>query len=152
MLFISSPIGYYNLGNSSAFDSFFMVFCNADTGHQPWLTRGIRAWVLIILLLGMQLSFLGHLHSHGFSKVAVTEQEGVTGHGHSHEIDLPGERQSVSEAERAHHNTADHSHEKAYAFPQSASTAVSSTSIWRALAHPLIRGRIAARIDRPPMV
>lgn len=129
-----------------------MVFCNAYTGNQPWLTRSMRAWVLIILMLGMQLSFLGHLHSHGFFKVAVAGQEDDPGHGHSHEIDFPGERQSASEAESVHHNTADHSHEKAYVFPQSASTAVSSASIWRALAHPLIRGRIAARIDRPPMV
>jgi hypothetical protein len=66
-------------------------------------------------------------------------------------MDWPEENPLVVDAERNHHNTSDHSHEKALVFPDSVSTTALYTPIWRPLAHPLVRGQISKRIDRPPM-
>lgn len=110
--------------------------------RQSWLGRGLRVWVVLLLLAGSLLSALGHLNSHGLAAMAVAQ------HGHAHD-DGDGAAAGL-DATQAQHNNADHSHEKAHALPGRWAVPMPAGAVRRPLAHPLGPDWIAAGPERPP--
>ena len=118
---------------------------------RPWWVTGLRVWVLAVLMLGTLVSSLGQVSSHGIAAVAAAQHDSEVGHGHAHEDDQPMVQSAHGEATHAHHNSADHSHDKAHALPALLAITQTATPVWWSLAHPLVPGHLMFRLDRPPM-
>lgn len=128
------------------------MFCSdVFVQRRPWWVTGLRVWVLAVLMLGMLVSSLGQVSSHGIAAVAAAQHDGEVGHGHSHEEDVSSAQPAGSDVVHVHHNSADHSHDKAHALPTRLTLAQTAAPVWWALAHPLAPGRMVFRLDRPPM-
>lgn len=119
--------------------------------RRPWWVAGLRVCVLAVLMLGTLVSSLGQLSSHGIAAVAAVQHDSDVGHGHSHEDDVPSAARAGADGAHAHHNSADHSHDKAHALPAQLALAQTAAPVWWALAHRLAPGRLVFRLDRPPM-
>lgn len=127
------------------------MFAQTAPFHRhAWPMKDWRVWLVAVLLLGMLLSSLGHTSSHGIAAIAGVQHGQNTDHGHSHD-DEPDGPLTTSDASHAHHNSADHSHDKAHALPLKLSIHLPEAPIWRPLTHPLDAGWVVFRLDRPPM-
>lgn len=128
-----------------------MFFSEVFVQRRPWWVVGLRVWVLAILMLGTLASSLGQLSSHGIAAMATFQHDEEVEHGHAHEDDVSLASPTHDAPTHVHHNSADHSHDKAHALPAQLALAQTATPVWRALAHPLAPGRLVFRLDRPPM-
>lgn len=128
-----------------------MPFSTCHFRRQPWPVMDGRVWVMVVLLLGMLVSSLGHASSHGIAAVVAAQHGGDAAHVHSYD-DAPDAHSPAGEAGHPHHNSADHSHDKAHALPFMPGIHLPVVPVWRPLAHPLDAGWLGFRLDRPPMV
>lgn len=121
---------------------------HAAFSHPGWVSRGVRAWVLLVILVGTLLSSVGSLHSHSLAALkAVQHAETVhDDHGHSHDDDVL-ERYS---GPLHSHLGADHSHDKAHALPVVPGISASEPPFWGATSLDWLDRLIAHRLERPP--
>lgn len=128
------------------------MFCSDEfVQRRPWWVTGLRVWVLAVLMVGTLVSSLGQVSSHGIAAVAAFQHESEVEHGHAHEDDASLAPPAHGELAHVHHNSADHSHDKAHALPAQLALAQTASPVWWALAHPLSPGRLVFWLDRPPM-
>lgn len=107
----------------------------------------LRLAVLAALLLGMTMSTLGSISSHGLAALGH-DADGAAGggHGHSHEDDGAT---AVTDPVHPHH-AHDHSHDKAHALLQGVPVWLQESSAWFATARKRIERAPVFRLDRPP--
>jgi hypothetical protein len=120
--------------------------------HAPrprWLGRGVRAWVLLVILVGTLLSSLGVLQTHALATLdALQHAQAVHDdtHGHSHDDDAP----ALYEAGSHTHLGSDHSHDKAHALPAMPEMGVAAAPPWKPRSHAWIDRLMTHRLERPP--
>ena len=113
--------------------------------------------VLVVLLLGTNISVIAGTYSHGLAAIGATlhSAPSLTDplHGHGHE-DHGGESALTSQtegiADHSHHG-ADHAHDTAHALPGVWTLALHQLSLWELLVRPWIETARAFRLERPPM-
>ena len=117
----------------------------------------MRLLVLVVIMLGTNISTFGGVNSHGLAVIAAalhaTTSSAVELNGHIHE-DQSGELaladQSAGADDHPHHG-ADHSHDTAHALPVIWSLAPPPLSTWWMLVRPWIEMVQTFRLERPPM-
>jgi hypothetical protein len=128
-----------------------MLLPNARSPISPWLVTDARIWVLVVVLVGMLVSSIGLVSSHGLATLASTQHrdDSVHGHGHSHDEEGAGAVADVPLV-HAHHN-ADHSHDNAQVPSLALASVAPAQPDWRIFHPARMKGLVAYRLERPPM-
>lgn len=119
------------------------------SSHPGWVRKGVRAWVLLVILVGTLMSSVGSLHSHSLAALKAVQHEETVhddSHGHSHDDDVL-ERYS---GPLHSHLGSDHSHDKAHALPDIPSFSASAPPFWGAASPEWLDRLVAHRLERPP--
>jgi hypothetical protein len=120
--------------------------------RQRRLVAGVNAWVLLVFVLGIVLSSVGQMKSHGLSALGAAEHcadcRSDDGHAHAHDDDGVA---ALSEAAGHPHHSGDHSHDRAHTWPPDLAVGMSDPSRWRWLIDIWIALLSAYRLERPPM-
>lgn len=103
--------------------------------QRHWLVVGLRLWVLAVTLVGTLVSASGHVQSHGLAAMATADHPDGGSHGHE---------------SHPHHDSADHSHDKAHALPSRSGLPPQAPADWFLPFGAASAGWVNFPLDRPP--
>lgn len=133
-----------------------MTLPTQQSARPALATLGVQWLVLIVITLGIIVSSIGLMSSHGLAVIAASHEsvrpssEDLHGHAHSNHGIEPSEADESSSAAHPHHGM-DHSHDIAHHLALAWGAGSPQLASWEVVVRPWMDMGQAFRLDRPPM-